>query len=250
MRTLKLTLAYDGTDFAGWQVQPDERTVQGELEQALARVTGATIRTVASGRTDAGVHALGQVVSFDSDSRLSPEDLLRALNACLAADVRIVDAQEAKPGFHAIRDCRGKRYRYVLHDGAVPDVFLRRYAWHVYERLDANAMHVAARSFLGRHDFRSFAARSDMPRGTERTVTAASVRRGEGPERALVRFEVEADGFLHHMVRAMVGTLVEVGRGRREADWPAEVVAARDRRHAGRTAPPQGLFLVEARYDA
>src|SRR5262245_34964310 len=156
MRTFKLVLAYDGSEFAGWQWQPDRRTVQGELQAALARITQEHSKCVASGRTDAGVHALGQVVSFCSETRLAPEVLTKALNAELPADMLVFEAAEAPAGFHALRDAARKRYRYVIQDGRLPDLFSRKYVWHVYQRLDTEAMRRAAAALVGSHDFTSY----------------------------------------------------------------------------------------------
>lgn len=250
MRTLKLTLAYDGTAYAGWQWQPGQPTVQGVLEAALEKVTGAGGgRTLASGRTDAGVHALGQVVGLRTASRLECPVLLRALNANLPDDVAVLDVSEAPRDFHPIRDARAKRYRYVIHDGPVRDVFHRRWSWHVPTRLDEEAMDRAAAGLTGRHDFRSFQTTGAPRKSTVRTLRELWVRRRPAPEEHLVLTEVEADGFLYNMVRAIVGTLVEVGRGAEPESWPAEVLAAADRARAGPTAPPQGLVMVSVRYD-
>lgn len=248
MRTLKLTLAYDGTAYAGWQLQLHQRTLQGELEAALRRITGEVIRVAVSGRTDAGVHALGQVVSFSCQSEISAETLQRALNAELPRDMAVLEAVDAAPGFHATRDALRKRYRYVIHDGRVPDVFRRQYAWHLYERLDAAAMHRAAQAWRGTHDFASFESRGPQRTTSVRTVFELGVARGGSETPDLVMYEVEADGFLYNMVRAMVGTLVEIGRGQRPERWAADVLAARSRRAAGMTAPPQGLFLLWVQY--
>lgn len=249
VRTLKLTFAYDGTAYAGWQVQSGQKTLQGTLEAALAKITGETIRVTASGRTDSGVHALGQVVSFDTESPLPPDAFQRALNAELPRDMAVLEAAEARPGFHAIRDAVRKRYRYVLHDGPVPDVFRRQYAWHYRHRLDAEAMHRSAQSLLGTHDFRSFESAWPQRTTSVRTITDICVRRGFDHDERLIAVEVEADGFLYNMVRAIVGTLVEVGRGNRSENWPAEVLAAQDRRVAGMTAPAQGLCLLRVEYN-
>jgi tRNA pseudouridine38-40 synthase len=248
MRTLRLTLAYDGTAYAGWQVQPNQRTLQETLEAALAKITGETIRVTASGRTDAGVHALGQVVSFNTQSPLSARIFQRALNAELPDDMAVLEAAETLPGFHAIRDAVRKRYRYVIHDSTVPDVFRRKYAWHYREKLDADAMHRAGQSLLGTHDFRSFESAWPQRTSSVRTIFDILARRGFCQDDDLVAVEVEADGFLYNMVRAIVGTLVEVGRGTRPESWPAEVLAAQDRRLAGMTAPAHGLFLVRVQY--
>jgi len=178
MRTLKLTLAYDGTAYAGWQVQPGQKTLQGVLEEALEKITGRPVRTTASGRTDAGVHALGQVVSFQTENRLPVDVLRRALNAQLPDDMAVLEAADAPDGFHAIRHALGKRYRYVIHDGPVRDVFSRCYCWSLGRRLDARAMHLAAAGLLGTHDFSSFQTSGAPRRSSVRTIRDISVRRG------------------------------------------------------------------------
>jgi tRNA pseudouridine38-40 synthase len=272
MRTLKLTIAYDGTAYAGWQLQPEKPTIQGTLENAIAKVTGRHVRILASGRTDAGVHALGQVVGFRTDTTLPPEVLLRAINANLPHDVAVIDAAEAAEGFHPIRDAVRKRYRYMIHDGPIRDVFCRHFAWHyVYGRLDADAMRRAAAALLGTHDFSSFETSGAKRKTSVRTVFDLVVERGAAGQGGtgglgirnwgfgtktdidcspFLTIEVEADGFLYNMVRAIVGTLVEVGRGSRPEGWPGEVLRAKDRRQAGPTAPPQGLCLVKVEYSA
>jgi tRNA pseudouridine38-40 synthase len=246
MRNLKLTLSYDGTDFAGWQTQPGRRTVQETLESAIIRVTQeARVRANASGRTDAGVHAVAQVVNFYTATALAPETLMRAVNAQLPPDVIVKAAAEASQSFDANKDARRKLYRYVIHDGPVPDVFLRRHACHVKRRLDAAAMRRASRVLLGRHDFHSF--ETDWPNRLTsiRTVTHLGVSRAGD----YVWIDVEADGFLYNMVRSIAGTLINVGRG----FWPEsrvqEILTAEDRREAGPTAPAQGLFLMRVTYD-
>ena len=262
MRLLKLTIAYDGTAYAGWQVQRNEPTVQGALEAAIAQVTGQAVRVLASGRTDAGVHALGQVVGLRTESALPPEVLLRAINAVLPHDIAVLDAAETPEGFHPIRDVLRKRYRYVIHDGPVRDVFQRRYVWHYGRgRLDAEAMQRAAAPLVGRHDFRSFESSGAERQSSVRTIFELRVERGRGGEpdflphaereeyEECIVIEVEADGFLYNMVRAIVGTLVQVGCGRQPESWPGEVLRAADRRVAGPTAPPQGLFLLRVQYE-
>jgi tRNA pseudouridine38-40 synthase len=249
MRTLRLTLAYDGTAYAGWQVQPGRGTVQETLEAAIRKVTGQTVRVLASSRTDAGVHALGQVVAWQTPSELPADVLCRALNAELPQDVAVLEVAEAAGGFHPIRDAVRKRYRYVIHDAPVRDVFGRQYCWHYQQgRLDAQAMARAAQGLMGTHDFRSFQSSGAPRESTVRTIFEIGIRRGRGETQDLISLEVEADGFLYRMVRAIVGTLVEVGRGARPESWPAEVLQAADRSAAGPTAPPQGLFLVGVDY--
>ncbi len=258
MRTFRLTLAYDGTRYAGWQSQSGQLTLQDTLEAALGRITREQIRVTASGRTDAGVHALAQVVSFRSDTQLPPEVLLKALNAELPHDMAVLDVAHAAADFHAIGSAVRKRYRYLLHDGLLRDVFVRQYAWHLYTPLDAPSMHRAGQALIGRHDFRSFETSGSPRESSVRTVFELSVARCETAPRPafpstgadrLLALEVEADGFLYNMVRAIVGTLVEVGQGRRAESWPAEVLATCDRRAAGRTAPAQGLYLLRVQYE-
>jgi tRNA pseudouridine38-40 synthase len=248
MPTFKLTLAYDGTDFVGWQWQPGGRSVQEELESALARITQCKTRCRASGRTDAGVHALGQVVDFESSTWLDGPALCKALNAELPDDMVVFEVALAPPNFHAIRDAVAKRYRYLIQDGRPRDIFDRKYVWHLYQRLDVEAMAEAAKSLLGRHDFVSFQTSGSSRLTTERTVLDLVVERRPAELTDRVVIEVEADGFLYNMVRNIVGTLVEVGKGKQPITWPAEVVARRDRRQAGMTAPAQGLYLVGVEY--
>lgn len=245
MRCFHLTVAYDGTEFSGWQWQPERRTVQGALEEAIHRVTGERLRVVGSGRTDAGVHAYGQAVSFTSSTRLEPDVLLRAMNANLPHDVRVVQATEASADFCALRNSTGKRYRYLIHNAPIPDVFSRNRTWFVYDPLDVDAMGAAAQKLVGYHDFKTYETAGSPRLSTCRTIRELTVARDAGrsaPDRIVI--EVEADGFLYNMVRNLVGTLVQVGRGKESVDWPAEILAARDRRLAGPTAPPQGLYML------
>lgn len=248
-RMLRMTIAYDGTDFTGWQRQNRKRTVQGEIERVLAKITGETIAAVASGRTDSGVHALGQVVGFQTRTWIDNASLLRAINAELPEDITAFDVSSAPDDFHAIRDAVRKRYRYVIEDSRVPDVFARKYLWHVRKRLDVEAMQVAAQALVGQHDFTSYQTSGSSRLSTVRTVHELLVERQPSERTDRVIVEVEADGFLYNMVRNIVGTLVVVGRGTRPISWPGEVLAARDRRKAGMTAPAQGLFLLWVKYE-
>jgi tRNA pseudouridine38-40 synthase len=245
MRNVKLTLSYDGTEFNGWQTQPGFRTVQQTLEAAVTALTGEPCRANASGRTDTGVHAVGQVVNFYTNTRHAPEVLVRALNAHLPPDIVVREAADVPEAFDANRDARHKRYRYVIHDGPVPNLFLRRYYCQSRHPLDDQAMRRAAEPLKGRHDFHSF--ETDWPNrmSSVRTITHLAVNRFDD----WIWLDVEADGFLYNMVRAIAGTLMNVGRGY----WPegrvAEILAAEDRSLAGPTAPPQGLFLLRVSYD-
>jgi tRNA pseudouridine38-40 synthase len=245
MRNIKLTLCYDGTDFRGWQRQPGLRTVQGILEDALEALTQVRATATASGRTDAGVHALGQVVHFFTVSRHPAGVFLKALNALLPRDLRVLSVEDVPQAFHATLDARSKRYRYVIDNGLVANPFQLRYAWHVFHHLDVESMRRASESLLGRHDFRSF--ETDWPNRTSsvRTIFDLDVTRTE----SLVSIEVEADGFLYNMVRAIAGSLMLVGADKRPESWVEKVLQAESRVEAGPTAPPQGLFLVKVRYE-
>jgi tRNA pseudouridine38-40 synthase len=247
MRCLKLTVAYDGTRYAGWQVQPELPTVQAELEQAWQQITGETVRLTASGRTDAGVHAWGQVVGVSTECDRAADLIVRGLNAVLPEDIIVRDAVEAPPNFHATYDALRKCYRYLIHNSSVRPLFDRSYVWHVPTPLDAEAMHRAGQGLVGRHDFASFESTGSERTSTVRTVTRLEVQRSaESFDR--IQIEIEGDGFLYNMVRAIAGTLVEIGRGSRNEAWMTEVLAFRDRRQAGQTAPPQGLFLWRVEY--
>jgi len=252
MPTYRLTLAYDGTDFAGWQAQAAQRgrTVQGTLEDALARLTGGERVAVAgAGRTDAGVHALGQVASFALASAWDPADLLRALNAVLPEDVRALDAASCDEQFHARRSATGKLYRYTLDTGPVQLPTRRRFAGHVPWALDPDAVQAAAALFVGGHDFASLASAGGSVKTTVRTVTRSEARREEGRPSTWI-YEVEASGFLRKMVRSMVGAIVEAGRGAFTVEGLAAALEARDRRAWPAPAAARGLTLVSVSYDA
>jgi tRNA pseudouridine38-40 synthase len=246
MPTFRLVLEYDGTDFAGWQSQAQgERTVQGTLAAALAQIAGGPVRVVGAGRTDAGVHAEGQVAAATLETRLDAETLARALNAKLPADVAVLAASVAADGFDPRREARSKLYRYTVWNGAVPSPLRRRRCHPVREPLDVAAMQKAALDLVGRHDFASFQAAGSSARSTVRLLSRASVDGEAGGE---IRFELAGDGFLRHMVRNAVGTLLEVGLGRRDPASLATLLAARDRSRAGPTAPACGLTLVRVDY--
>ncbi len=256
MRTFKLTLAYDGTDYVGWQRQASGTSIQGCLEAALADIAGVAVPVVGAGRTDAGVHALGQVAGVRLGVRIGPEALARAVNAKLPPDIRVVGTAEAADTFHARFDAVAKSYRYRLLHGPVMSPFLRRYAWHVREPLDAGAMAEAGRTLVGEHDFAAFQAAGSGVRTTVRTVFELTVRPVPPPAAAgaeaggtgMTVVEVRGSGFLRHMVRTIVGTLAEVGRGRRDPEDVGRVLRSGDRGAAGPTAPARGLFLTGVEY--
>jgi tRNA pseudouridine38-40 synthase len=248
-RSLRMTLAYDGTQFRGWQRQRGQRTVQGELERAYEQVTGEAIIITSSGRTDAGVHALAQVAGFLTSTRLENRELAKALNAVLPEDVHIFEISPAPDDFDPIRHAVSKRYRYLIQDRRVPDLFNRSYVWHMPYDLQVEAMQRAARGLCGEHDFEAYETNGSLRSTTVRTVFDILVERQPSDYLERVVVEVEANGFLYNMVRNIVGTLVEVGRGKRSETWPVEVLASKDRRRAGQTAPAQGLYLQWVKYE-
>jgi tRNA pseudouridine38-40 synthase len=251
MRTLKITLAYDGTDFVGWQRQPSGTSIQGLLEAAFAPLEPSPVTIAGAGRTDAGVHALRQVASVASSSRLSCADLRRALNAALPERVRVIEVEEADDRFHARFAARAKTYRYRLLNGPVGSPFETRYAWHVTHALDLRAMSAALDICRGEHDFAAFQAAGSLVKGSVRRLLDALLIEqsviGGAPGR-LVTIELRGTGFLRHMVRNIAGTLVEIGRGRWTPDDMRRILESRDRALAGPTAPAHGLFLVEVEY--
>lgn len=254
MRTIKLTVSYDGTDYVGWQRQARGRSIQGELERAFAEIEGREVAVVGAGRTDAGVHALGQVASVRLVHGIETSVLVRAINAKLPADIRLLAAETVAADFHARYGARRKTYRYNLISGPLASPFTLRYAWHVRERLDCDAMRDAAVRLLGSHDFAAFQAVGTEVASTVRTLHSVEVGSDTAASAGLAvrsptsTIEVVGDGFLRHMVRIIVGTLVDVGAGRVDAPAVTTIVASRERRRAGPTAPPQGLFLVAVDY--
>jgi tRNA pseudouridine38-40 synthase len=241
---IKVVLEYDGREFAGWQQQAQGRTVEAELKRALRSITGQELKVYAAGRTDAGAHAEGQVVSFQTDGRISPRRLVAALNAKLPGDVAVLLAEEVPDTFHARYSARWRRYRYRYVDRPSRPALERGRCWHVRGPLDADAMAKAARALVGKHDWTSYCSASEPPDARVREMRSASVlRRGD-----VVEVELVAEGFLRGLARSIAGALAEVGRGRRPPEWVGEVLEARDRRQAARTAPAGGLTLVEVIY--
>lgn len=252
MRYFKLTIAYDGTDFHGWQIQAKKPTVQGEIVNVLRRVTQENVQLLGAGRTDAGVHALGQLGSFRTQSPLSAAEFQRALNALLPPSIRIVDAEEKGPEFSARWSAKGKIYRYRIYRGKVVPPPLWRYVLHYPFPLDEEAMKNAAARFVGVHDFSSFAASTgseddDKARNMEREIFSTELKRTEEGEE--LWFTVHGRSFLRYMVRKMVGALLEVGRRKLMPEDIDKLYALKDRSKSGPTVPPQGLFMVSVDHD-
>ena len=243
-RNWKCTIEYDGSRYFGWQRQPDQPTIQQTIEEAATRITGDGVVLTGSGRTDTGVHARGQVANFRTEADRSREALLGGINALIPDDIRILDIEAVSEDFHARFDARSKRYVYRVYEGPTPPVFERHFCMHHRLPLDLERMRDAAERLLGRHDFRAFARKPPPHRNTVRSLTALDIwRRG-----ATMMFSLEADGFLHTMVRSIVGTLLQVGNGKREPRDLETVLSSRDRTLSGPPAPPQGLFLMEVSY--
>ena len=246
MRRVKLTVAYDGAAYAGWQVQPDATTIQSVMEGALARILQEPVRLRAAGRTDAGVHAREQVVDFADSGRRDTETIVRGGNALLPGDIRILSAEEVPEGFDARRHATEKEYRYFLHLSPVASPFLSRYAWHLESTVDVDAVREALSPLVGEHDFTSFRGQGCTARTTVRTIFRAGVTRHDAP--GLYSVDVVGSGFLRHMVRNIVGTAVDAGKKKHPPERMAEILKARDRAEAGITAPAHGLFLWRVGY--
>ena len=268
MRNIMLTMAYDGTRYRGWQVQPNGDTVQARLEAAIKNLTGEQLRVYCAGRTDSGVHALGQVAAFNTVSRIAAGQFRRGLQRFLPPDVTVIQAREVHPDFHATFSALRKRYRYLLDDGYVASPFLQGKVTTLRQRLNVGLMEQALPYLLGTHDFRCFETQWPNKATSVRTIMEATIRRvphwdfwnpqtrwiptdprpHEDLNSPLICFEIMADGFLYNMVRAIVGTLIEVGTGRQPPDYLQTVIASLDRGTAGSTAPPDGLYLLQVDY--
>lgn len=252
MRHFKLTIAYDGTDFHGWQIQPGKPTIQGEIVAVLRRLTQEDVMLHGAGRTDAGVHALGQVASFNTHAGLSAVEFQRALNALLPPAIRIVASEEVGPDFHARWSAVGKTYRYRLYRGKVVPPFIWRYVLHYPFPLDEEKMCEAAHRFVGVHDFAAFAASTgseddDKERATEREIFSAVIERSACGDELV--FTVQGRSFLRYMVRKMVGTLLDIGRGRLAVEDIDRLYELKDRSKSGPTVPPQGLVMVDVKHN-
>jgi tRNA pseudouridine38-40 synthase len=244
MRNLRFTVAYDGTNYKGWQRQANATTVQEIVEQALTKLCKEPITVMGSGRTDAGVHAQGQVVSFRTTCRIPADRLGPALKSLLPPDIVARDGEEVAKEFHARYSAKGKIYRYVLYNNAIASPFYRQYTWHIENPLDFEAMRLAAADFIGRHDFSAFRSANRSLVDPVRTIYQSSWRiNGD-----LLEYGVEGTGFLYHMVRNMVGTMVEIGAGKRPAQCIPDIIRGQDRTMAGTTAPAHGLYLERVYY--
>ncbi len=244
-KNIKLTLAYDGGHYHGWQRQRNSVTIQGIIEDKISIMVREPVKVIASGRTDAGVHALNQVCNFTTRSKLDPETLKKGLNSILPDDIVVRDTEFVPLQFHARYSAKSKTYEYRILNRKEPDPFRRNYLWHFSMPLDTQEMAGCLSLLVGRHDFSSFRSSGSGNIDPVRSVMRAEIY---GPEDGLLRLTIEADGFLRHMVRSIVGTVVEAGLGRRDFDGFKEIFNSRDRRLAGVNAPPQGLFLIDVRY--
>ena len=245
MRNLKIIVEYDGTGYHGWQRQRGDITIQQTIEGKIGVITQEKIRLIGSGRTDAGVHAIGQVANFKIESNIGERNLLRGINSLLPADIVIKRLVEVDERFHARYDAKSKVYLYRIFNSSVPSVLYRNYSWFVHSPLDIDDMEAAVLQLIGSHDFSSFCAANNDTLDYTRNVINVSIHREKNH---IMKFSVEADGFLRYMVRNIVGTLVDVGRGELSPSKFIDIMEAKDRNMAGVTAPPQGLFLIEVKY--
>lgn len=243
-RNIKLTVAYDGTAYHGFQRQANALAVQQVLEDRLKTIFGHTISMVASGRTDTGVHAYGQVINFRTTGSIPVKRIVAAASSVLPEDIIIIDAEEADSEFHARRSAKNKTYMYRIHNARLPNPFERKYAWHVTAELDVCLMDIVSRQIVGTHDFSAFRGAGSAPVNPVKTIFEARCRR----EDQQVTFTFTGSGFLYHMVRNLVGTIVEIGAGRRLPETLLQILDSRDRRNAGATAPAHGLYLMHVQY--
>ena len=244
IRNIKLTIQYDGTHYAGWQFQKNAKTIQEVISETIENVTGRKVNLIGSGRTDSGVHANAQVANFKTRSTIPLKNLQMALNSNLPKDIVITRVEEADIRFNARRDAGSKLYRYTIFNGNFVDPFLRRYAAKCFYKLDLNAMRLASKALLRRHDFRSFQAKDTRERSSVRTIKNIKIEK----KGKLVYIHIEADGFLYNMARNIAGTLIEIGRGKMSHENVKQILRKRDRRFSGPTAPSRGLCLMKVRY--
>lgn len=244
MRNIKITIEYDGTGYHGWQRQPNGITIQEVLENKLALITNGKVRLIGSGRTDAGVHAVGQVANFKTETKIECRNLLRGINSLLPTDIAVSDVMDVDDEFHARYSAKSKVYDYKIYNAGVRSALFRNYSWHVFGELDVESMRKGSSCLVGAQDFSSFCAAGSDSKNHSRTVIDCGIVEDNN----MIVFKIEADGFLRYMVRNIMGTLVDVGRGRKTPEEFVEIMKSRDRTRAGITAPPQGLFLKEVKY--
>ena len=244
MRNIKIIIEYDGKSFNGWQKQPNKLNIQGEIEKAIFEVTGEEVELIASGRTDAGVHSLGQTANFKIKNEMPVEKIPLAINSKLKKSIRVKNAEEVDEKFHSRYNCKGKKYRYVINNAPIESAIYRDLELHNLKKLDIEKMGKAIKYFLGKHDFKAFKASGTSSKNSIREIYKAEII--EDGER--IKIELTGSGFLYNMVRIISGTLVEVGLGKIELERIPEIIESKDRKNAGITLPPQGLYLVEVYY--
>ena len=244
MRNIKLTIEYDGKEYNGWQKQPNKLNIQGEIEKAISNITGEEVELNASGRTDAGVHALGQVANFKTNSNLPIEKMAIAINSQVKNSIRIIKAEEIEESFHSRYNCKEKTYRYIINNSKYGSAIYRGMEYHIPIKLDIDKMQEAAKYFEGEHDFKGFKSSGTSSKSSIRTIYKAIVKK----ENERIIIELTGNGFLYNMVRIISGTLVDVGLGKINPSEIPEIIESKDRTRAGKTLPPQGLYLVEVKY--
>ena len=245
MRNIKITIEYDGKDFNGWQKQPNKLNIQGEIERAIENITGEKVELIASGRTDAGVHAMGQVANFKTSSNISIEKIPIAINSQVKNSIRIQKAEEVDEKFHSRYNCKKKTYRYVIDNSKYGSAIYRNISYHTPMKLNVNEMKKAIKYFEGEHDFKAFKSSGTSSKSSVRTIYSANIV----TEGTSIGIDLTGNGFLYNMVRIIVGTLVDVGLGKIKADDIPKIIESKDRTKAGKTLPPQGLMLLSVEYD-
>ncbi len=245
MRNIKLTIEYDGKDFNGWQKQPNKLNIQGTIEQAIKNITGEEVELNASGRTDAGVHALGQVANFKTNSQIPIEKFAIAINSRLKKSIIIINAEEVDERFHSRLTCKRKTYRYIINNSIEGSAIYRNLETHIPQKLDISKMEKALKYFEGEHDFKAFKASGTSSKSSVRTIYKTNIYK----ENNRIYIELTGNGFLYNMVRIIVGTLVEVGLGKIEPEKIQDIIKSKKRENAGKTLPPNGLYLVNVEYN-
>ena len=245
MRNIKLTIEYDGKDFNGWQKQPNKLNIQGEIERAIKEITGEEVALIASGRTDAGVHSLGQVANFKTNSTIPIEKFPIAINTKLKRSIRIINSEEVEDKFHSRYNCKKKTYRYIINNSKNGTAIYRNLQYNFAEKLDETKMNKAMKYFIGEHDFKSFKASGTSSKSSIRTIYSGQVVR----DNELIIIEITGNGFLYNMVRIISGTLLEVGLGKIKPEEIKDIIDSGERQKAGKTLPPQGLYLVRVDYE-